>query len=261
MADAKDIAKLRKMTSAPLMECKKALEEADGDFDKAIDILRSTGAAKAAKKADRETSEGVVRFAISDDKKKGVMAEILCETDFVAKNPDFIQSADSIISASLDKGVEAAFNEVKDELILKVGENLQLGNFSDLEGDLVVGYMHSNNKIGVLVAFNGTPDEAVARDIAMHAAAMSPRYISSDDVSTDDMEREKAIYKEQLEQEGKPADIIDKILVGKMQKFYEEYCLIEQEFIKDESKKIKDLLGDAMIKGYLLYSINTSSTC
>ena len=255
MADAKLIAELRKTTGAPLMECKKALDEAGDDIEKAIDILRSSGAAKAAKKADRETHEGVVRFSVSTDGKKGVMAEILCETDFVAKNPQFIEAANDIINAGLEKGVEESFNAAKDELVLKVGENLKLGSHTVIEGDSVAGYMHSNNKIGVLISFSGSVSEETGKDIALHAAAMSPRYISRDEVSAEDMEREKAVYTEQLQQEGKPEDIIEKIIKGKMDKFYEENCLLEQDFIKDEGKKIKDLLGDGQIKDFVLYKI------
>lgn len=255
MADAKLIMKLRKATQVGMMECKKALEEANDDFEAAIDILRKSGAAKAAKKSDREAHEGVVRVAITDDKKKGSIARINCETDFVAKNEDFVAAVDDIVSKSLDASAEDVFAGVKDELVLKMGENIQLGEAATLEGEYMVGYMHSNNKVGALIAFSGSIDEEVAKDIAMHTVAMSPRCLSREQVSQDDLDREKDIYKEQLKAEGKPDDIIEKILVGKMDKYYSEYCLLEQAFIKDEKKTISDLLGDVSIVDFKLFSV------
>jgi elongation factor Ts len=255
MADAKLVMKLRKATSAGMMDCKKALEEANDDFEKAIDILRASGAAKAAKKADREALEGAIRFAVSADGAKGVMARVHCETDFVAKNDDFVASVDALVERGLTEDVQAAFDSVKDELVLKMGENIQFGAGTTLEGGFIVGYVHGNNKIGALLQFSEAIDADVARDIAMHAVAMQPGFLDSDAVSADDLEREKEVYREQLRAEGKPEDMIEKILIGKMNKFYDENCLLEQAFIKDEDKKIKDLIGGATIDGYVLYTI------
>lgn len=255
MADAKLIMKLRKATGVGMMECKKALEEAADDFENAIDILRKSGAAKAAKKADRETSEGVVRFALSEDASKGVILMVQCETDFVAKNEDFITSVDAIVKKGLEMNVEESFNEAKDELVLKMGENIQYGGSATFEGGYIVGYIHGNNNVGALLQFSGKLDDAIAHDIAMHTVAMSPSYLSRDQVSQQDLDREKDVYREQLAQEGKPQDIIEKILTGKMNKFYQENCLLEQAFVKDEEKSIKDLLGDITLDAYKLFSI------
>lgn len=255
MADAKLIMKLRKATQAGMMDCKKALEEAGDDFGKAIDVLRKSGAAKAAKKSDRDANEGVVRVAITDDKKKGSIILLNCETDFVSKNDDFVAAADSIVQKGLTQDAKDVFAAESDALVLKMAENIQLGESAVLEGEFIIGYIHSNNQMGALLSFSGSIDEAVARDIAMHTVAMAPRCLSRDQVSSEDLDRERDIYKAQLEAEGKPEDIIEKILVGKMNKYYSEYCLLEQSFIKDDKKSIKDLLGDVSITDFKLFSV------
>lgn len=255
MADAKLIMKLRKATGAGMMDCKKALDEAGDDFEKAVDILRKSGAAKAAKKADRETSEGVIRVAVNGDNTKGVIAVVQCETDFVAKNEDFVAAVDAVTAQGLEMDIQEAFEAAKDELVLKVGENIQFGGGATFEGGYVVGYVHGNNKIGALIQFSAALDADVARDIAMHTVAMAPGYLSRDEVSQADLDRERDVYREQLVQEGKPENIIENILTGKMNKFYEENCLLEQSFIKDDKKQIKDLLGDATIDAFKLFSI------
>ena len=229
------IKELRERTGAGMLDCKKALEENNGDIEKAIDWLREKGIAKAAKKSGRVAAEGLVFGAVSSDRKKGVVLEFNSETDFVAKNDEFKSFGEKLVELSLTHDVSSedelravqlegkSIDEVINELIAKIGENMNLRRLTAVKTNgFVETYIHLGGKIGVLLEMNGeaTPENIEkAKGVAMHIAAMDPGYLSPDQVTTDDLEREKEITKKQLEEEGKPANIIEKILDGKMRKF------------------------------------------
>lgn len=243
--DMEKIKELREKTGAGMVECKKALEEAGGDIEKAVEILRKKGSAKAAKKADRITNEGMVVAKNSSDNKKVSIVKILCETDFVARNADFQAFVTEVAEKGLSQSAEEYFNSKKDEIILKVGENLVFGGAVVLSGEFISSYIHSNNKLATAIVFNKTVDASLANDIAMHTAAMSPSYLAPSDVPETEIEKEKEIYREQLKQEGKPTEIVEKILLGKVNKYYEDVCLLKQYFIKDDKKTVEQFLKEA----------------
>jgi elongation factor Ts len=238
-----DIKKLRDLTGAGIVDCKKALDETGGDLDKAVDLLRKKGGAKAAKKADRATNEGLVDIA-QDGNKKISIVKISCETDFVARTDDFLNFVKEVAEAGLTGSSEEFFNNIKDEMVLKVGENLTFGGGETLEGEYVVAYKHSNNRVATAVAFSKDVDASLGNDIAMQAAAMSPSYLNPEDVPSGEIEREKDIYREQLKAEGKPEEMIEKILMGKINKYYEEICLIKQTSIKEDKKSVEQVLKE-----------------
>lgn len=253
--DAKAVASLRARTGVSMMQCKSALEEANGDEEMAIDILRKKGASAAAKKADREQTEGLIFTAESDG--KAAMIRLDCETDFVARDDNFKELGQSIVDALLSDGVDAA-KAVADEklpgMVQKLGENISVGEMERKEAAVAGVYVHSNGKIGVIVGLSsGSPE--VARDVAMHAAAMSPLYITPNDVSQDAVNREKAIWEEQLAQEGKPAEIMAKIMAGKEKKFREDNALISQEFVKEPGTTVDTFLGDAQVTEYVRLAV------
>ncbi|MFH1375215.1 MAG: translation elongation factor Ts [Patescibacteria group bacterium] len=240
------VKELRDSTGIAMLKCKAALEEASGDVEAARDILRKQGEADAAKRSERSTGEGVVRLKLSADGKKGVALALLCETDFVARGDDFQKIADKLIQVAAEKGADAAKAEAEallEEGIQKVGENLQLGEVESLEGGQLASYIHSNDKIGVLVSFKGG-SEAVGKDIAMQIAAMNPRVISPEEVPEEEIKKESQIQKELLKQEGKPAEMIDKILEGKLRKFRDEKSLLKQAFVKDSDKTVEQFLQE-----------------
>lgn len=249
---AQDVKELRDRTGVAMMACKKALEEANGDMDAAIEILRKRGAAKAADKADRDTGEGRVSLAGRS------MVKVLCETDFVARNENFIAFAQELADKAEAEGAEAAeahFEAVKTDKIQEIGENIVMGGAQQIEGgDTVAGYVHSNGKIGVLVALEGGSEDQ-ARDVAMHAAAMDPLVANPEDVSADLIEKEMAIAKAQLIEEGKPENIIDNILAGKSKKFCAERALTSQAFVKDPSQSVQEYLGEAKLVAFVRASI------
>ena len=255
------IKKLREMTSAGMMDVKKALEDAGGDEDKAVALLRERGIVKAAKKADREATDGLVRAFVSADGKTAGLVEINSETDFVARNEAFQKLVlDFARHVSENSGVdgvvgldtlssqkflesEITLGDHLAENISKIGENLVLNRaarFSAATGQ-VVSYIHNNDKIGVLVELEGG-DTALAKDIALHIAAERPRYLSREEVNTDDLEKEKEILTNKALNEGKPQNIVEKIVSGQLSKFYEENVLLEQKFVKDNSVTIGKLL-------------------
>ncbi len=244
---------LRDRTGAGMMDCKKALTETGGDEEKAIAYLREKGLAKAAKKAGRATSEGLVGSFVSADGKTAAIAELMCETDFVAKADDFQAFAAALAKkvAGLDVttgDASALPAEVADvtDLIAKLGENMGVGRFArvSVETGCIGLYIHSNGKIGVLVGLEGSDNEAAAKDVAMQIAAVSPICVSSDEVPADLLEKEKEIYRNQAIEEGKPAEIAEKIVLGRVSKYYKEVCLLEQPFIKDDKKSIKQYLKE-----------------
>jgi len=246
MIDIKTIAQLRAQTGAGMMECQQALKEAAGDIDQAIEVLRKKGALKAAKKAERITKEGVVAIKIAEDHKKGSMVAVNCETDFVAKNQDFISFVNELLEKQFtNNNAEAGFNSQKEEQVLKIGENLIFGRADTLEGNYVAGYLHANKKVASLVVFNKEIPAELAHDIAMQIVADQPKYNQPENVPAEELAKEKEIYREQLKNEGKPEQVMDKIIEGKINKYYEDVCLLNQKFIKDDSQTIGQLLQTA----------------
>ena len=245
---AQDVKALRDRTGVAMMACKKALEEANGDIDEAMEVLRKRGEAKASEKSDRSTAEG--RIAIADR----TMVKLLCETDFVGKNEGFV----ALTQAIADQGAEKAadyFESVKTDKMQEIGENLVLDTVENVEGgNRVAGYVHSNGKIGVVVALEGGTEEQ-AKDVAMHAAAMDPLVANPEDVPAELIEKEKEIAKQQMINEGKPEAIIDKIIAGKIQKFCAERALTSQSFVKDPGMTVAEYLGEAKLVKFVRLAI------
>jgi len=268
---AQDVNKLRQLTGAGMMDCKKALTEADGDFDKAIDILRKQGQKVAAKRADNATSEGVVLVQISEDGKNGKLVALACETEPVANVEDFKNLArtildaavagdhsdkESLIAAALPDGSTVSDRIV--DLTGKLGEKIDVVGYVNVSAEQVVPYIHSNGKLGVLVAFeggNGTDLSEVGKDVAMQIAAMRPVAVDKDGVDAALIEREIEIGKEQARADGKPEAMLEKIAQGKLQKFYKDNTLLNQEFVKDSSITIRQLL-EKTAKGLSVKSFN-----
>ena len=260
---AQDVNKLRQMTGAGMMDCKKALTEAEGDFDKAVELLRKKGQKVSASRADRETSEGVVFAKTNSDHSEGALIAFTCETDFVAKNEAFMALGNQIAElafAEKPQSIEALYEMTLDNLTVKekiveltgkIGEKLEVKEIQVLSGDAVVPYIHSNAKLGVLVALSNTSGSAVedaGKDVAMQIAAMNPVAVDKDGVDPAIVEKEIEIGKEQARQEGKPENIIEKIAMGKLNKFYKENTLLSQVFVKDNSQTIAQYL-DSVSKG------------
>lgn len=260
---AQDVNKLRQMTGAGMMDCKKALVEADGDFDKAVEILRKKGQKVSASRADRETSEGRVIIKTNDSNTKGVLIAFTCETDFVAMNDDFNALAQQVTDLAFDNApadIDALNALPVDGMTLgekiientgKIGEKLVISAYEVLEGDAVVPYIHSNKKLGVMVALqnvNGADVDEAGKDVAMQIAAMNPVAVNKDGVDQSTIEKEIEIGKDQARQEGKPENIIEKIAMGKLQKFFKENTLLSQTFVKDSSLTIEKYL-DGVNKG------------
>ena len=265
------IKELRERTGAGMLDCKKALEENNGDVEKAIDWLREKGIAKAAKKSGRIAAEGLVFGAVTPDRKKGVVLEFNSETDFVAKNEEFKSFGEKLVELSLKHDVTSedelkaldvdgkTVDFVLTELIAKIGENMNLRRVKTVNTTgFLETYIHLGGKIGVLLDLNGeaTPENIEkAKGVAMHIAAMDPKYLAPEEVTTDDLDREREISRKQLEEEGKPANIIEKILDGKMRKFYEENCLIKQKFVRDDSVTIEDFIKPLTINGFTRFKV------
>ncbi|MDH4240488.1 MAG: translation elongation factor Ts [Phycisphaerae bacterium] len=261
------VMKLRKISGQGMMDCKRALQEANGDVEQAMGILRKKGLATLAKRAERETTEGTVVSKISEDGKAAAMATLCCETDFVAKSDDFVTTASALAAAALacaaDEGVDniletivdgKKFNDILTETVSKTGEKTQVGDFAKYKLDgpgLISTYIHFNEKVGTMVQIE-TSDETcaaadvlkqTASDIAMHITATKPLSLDKDGVDPAMIEQEKAIFAEQVK--NKPANIIDKIVEGKMKKFFSENCLLQQQFVKDNSKSVGQVLTEA----------------
>ena len=260
---AQEVNKLRKMTGAGMMDCKKALVEADGDFDKAIEILRKKGQKVSEKRQDRETTEGSVFIKTNDDSSKAFLIALGCETDFVAKNEEFTSLGQSILDAAYNespadvaalKATSLDGLTVEDKLVEfigKIGEKIDIVAYEVLEGETVVPYIHSNSKLGVLVALkgaNGADVDDAGKDVAMQIAAMNPVGVDKDDVDPTVVEKEKQIGREQALAEGKPENIVDKIAEGKLNKFFKDNTLLNQAFVKDNSMTIAKYL-DSVQKG------------
>lgn len=279
------VMKLRKMTGQGMMDCKSALQQADGDVEQAMDILRKKGLATLAKRAERETSQGSVVCKSSDDGRTAAMATLCCETDFVAKSDDFVATAQTLADFALacpaDQGAEniletvvdgRKFSDILTETVSKIGEKIQVGDYAKYELDgpgLIRTYIHFNEKVGAMVEIQ-TSDETIAQadalkqtacDIAMHVTAIKPLALDEDQIDSETIEREKAIFAEQVKD--KPPNIIDKIIQGKMKKFFAENCLLAQAFVKDDSKSVAQVLaeaakqagGEAKIKRFVRFEV------
>jgi len=261
MADisASLVKELRDKTGAGMADCKKALVETDGDMNAAIEFLRKKGAASAAKRADKEANEGVISSKITDDKQTASIVEVVCETDFVARNAEFDEFVNSVADAVLTNNVnnldelnnlpiggdtvQGKYNEI----LAKFSERIEIRRFAKWTSDgTIASYIHAGNKLGVMLDINATNlnDEAYAllRDIAMQIAAMNPQFIAREDVDAATLEKEAEIYKQQAIESGKKADIAERIAQGRIEKFYTESCLVEQSFVKDSSITISDVL-------------------
>lgn len=256
---AQEVNKLRQMTGAGMMDCKKALVEADGDFDKAIEFLRKKGQKLSEKRADRATSEGSVYVRRSEDGSEAILVTLTCETDFVAKNADFQSLGEEIADTAMANrpaDVEAlkalslgdqSVQEKVTEYIGKIGEKLDITRYEILSGDQVVSYIHSTGKLGVLVALsgvNGADVTEAGKDVAMQIAAMNPVAVDKDGVDSTVVEKEIEIGKDQARQEGKPEAMLEKIALGKLNKFYKENTLLSQAFVKNPKQSIQQYLNE-----------------
>lgn len=257
---AADVNKLRQMTGAGMMDCKKALTETNGDFEAAIDYLRKAGQKVAAKRADNTVSEGIVLVNVSSDGSNGKLLALACETEPVSKVDNFrkiaqdildiavktnVSDKESLLKQSLENGQSVEENLV--ELMGKIGEKLEIVGYENVQAEKVVSYVHSNGKLGVLVAMDGVSGvevEDLGKDVAMQIAAMKPVAIDKDDVDAKTVEREIEIGKEQARAEGKPEEMLEKIAQGKLNRFYKDFTLLNQDFVKDSSKNIRQVLAD-----------------
>ena len=265
------VKELRELTGAGMMECKKALVETQGDIETAIDNMRKNGQAKAAKKAGRVAAEGVIVVANNAEKTAGYMLEINCETDFVARDENLKKFASALAQCGADTdskelselmtqtmsefdGVTA--EQAREALIVKIGENIQVRRLAAVSADGVVGHYLHGDRIGVLVALDQA-NEALAKDIAMHVAAMNPLALKPEDISSETIEKERDIARAQAQTSGKPAEIIEKMVEGRVQKFVKESCLLHQPFVKTPEKTIADLLkaANANIVSYVRYEV------
>ena len=254
---AAEVNKLRQQTGAGMMDCKKALTQAEGDFDKAIEIIREKGMAIAKKRSDKEATEGIVFSKATEDGKKGFIISLNCETDFVAKNDDFKKLGNQILDLAIEKQPKD-LEELKqlnldgktvDEQIVEqtavIGEKLQLSHYDYMEAAKVLSYIHMDNKLATLVGLNHDDvDDQVGKNIAMQVAAMQPVAVDKDGVPEDIKEKELEIGRKQAQAEGKPENLLDKIAQGKLSKFMKENTLLNQEYIRDSKKSVKDYLQE-----------------
>jgi translation elongation factor Ts (EF-Ts) len=270
MISAELVKQLREMTGAGMLECKKALEEAQGDIEKAKEILRIRGLAKAEKKAGRETKEGIVQTYVSEDRKVGVILELNCETDFVAKNEQFVELslnlAKHIASLKENANKSGSFEDIAQQpyyadstqkvedlvksAIARIGENIKLSRWASFDAEgYVHAYVHGIGRVGVLMEYKADrlSDDVLrlAQDIILQIAAMKPEFVSVEAIPSEVLEREKRILAEQTRQEGKPEHMIDRIVEGKLKRFYQEKVLLEQSFIKDEKKSVKQYISES----------------
>ena len=271
------VKELRERTGAGMMECKKALTETDGDIDAAIELMRKSGQAKAAKKASRVAAEGLVVIRLSDDGKQAAMVEVNCETDFVAKDANFSSFADAVtervletdvtdvaelVQQPLHKGEDTTIETAREALVAKIGENMNVRRFVRIATSGTIGAYRHGTRIGVLVDMEGG-DVDLAKDVAMHIAATNPLCVSADEVPAEKLEKEREIYVAQMREQGKPDNIIDKIVEGKVDKYYSEIVLLEQKYVKDPDMTVEDYfksvigaLGENMqIKRFARYQI------
>ncbi|WP_156289091.1 translation elongation factor Ts [Oceanobacillus salinisoli] len=269
---AKMVKELREKTGAGMMDCKKALQETDGDMDKAIDFLREKGIAKAAKKADRIAAEGLTHIEV--DNNTAALLEVNCETDFVTKNDQFkellselgkhlITQQPANVEEALQQKLHGEGDTVEtfiNSAVAKIGEKITLRRFTiftKTDNDAFGAYLHMGGRIGVLSVLEGTKDEELGKDIAMHVAAVNPRYISREAVSEEEVNHEREVLKQQALNEGKPEKIVEKMVEGRLGKFFQEICLLEQDFVKDPDQKVKKYVADkgASVKAFVRYEV------
>lgn len=269
---AKLVKELREKTGAGMMDCKKALQETEGNIDKAIDFLREKGMAKAAKKADRIAAEGSAYIEVAGN--TAALIEVNCETDFVTKNDQFKELLSELgkhivtqkpanVEDALQQKLHGTGDTVENyinSVVAKIGEKLSLRRFvleNKTDNDAFGAYLHMGGRIGVLTLLEGTTDEQTAKDIAMHIAAVNPRYVSRDAVSEDEVIREREVLKTQALNEGKPEHIVEKMVDGRLGKFFEEICLLEQDFVKDPDQKVKKYVADkgASVKSFSRFEV------
>ncbi|MCJ0931178.1 translation elongation factor Ts [Virgibacillus halodenitrificans] len=269
---AKMVKELREKTGAGMMDCKKALQETDGNLDKAVDYLREKGIAKAAKKADRIAAEGSTYIAVEGN--SAVLLEVNCETDFVTKNDQFKQLLSELGSHIVKHQPETVEEALQQKLhgegdtvetyinsaVAKIGEKISLRRFTVInktDNDVFGEYLHMGGRIGVLTLLEGSNDEQVAKDVAMHVAAVNPRYVSRDAVSEEEVNHEREVLKTQALNEGKPEKIVEKMVEGRLGKYFEEICLLEQSFVKDPDQKVKKYVADkgAAVKTFIRYEV------
>ncbi|SHF05829.1 elongation factor Ts [Mariniphaga anaerophila] len=268
-----DVVKLRKVTGAGMMDCKNALGEADGDFDRALEIIREKGKLVASKRADREATEGAVLAKTTEDKKFGALVVLNCETDFVAKNENFVAFADSILNVALNqksenldglKGQDLDGRTIEAQVTEQtgvIGEKLDLSYYGKIDAESVVSYIHPGNKLATLVGFNKADvDEHVAKDVAMQVAAMAPVSVDTDSIPQEVIDKELEIAKEKFRLEGKPEAMLDKIAHGALNKWYKEVTLLNQAFIKDGKISVKEYLAqhdkELKVTGFERYTLN-----
>lgn len=263
MITAKSVKELREMTGAGMMDCKKALVQTEGDIEKAVEYLREKGLAAAAKKAGRVAAEGIVKTFVSADKKTAGMVEVNCETDFVAANEEFVSFADKVAemvantsAANVEELLaekfdgEATVQEALTALIAKLGENMTVRRFAkfNIEKGAVASYIHGGGRIGVMVEVACDTEseilEEVAREVCMQVAAANPLFLSKEEVDSESLEKEKEIYRVQALNEGKPENIVEKMVNGRIQKYYKEVCLLDQAWVKDGDKSITKYLQE-----------------
>lgn len=260
---AQDVNKLRTMTGAGMMDCKKALTEADGDFEKAIEILRKKGQKVSASRSDRDAKEGSVFVKVSDDRKEAILIALNCETDFVAKNEEFQNLGKLIADTAFSqkpatkealvnlKAGNLTLGEKITELVGKIGEKIEVSEFIHMKGEAVVPYIHAGSKLGVLVSLKGVNGKDVTdagKDVGMQIAAMNPVAVDEKSVDRSTIDKELEIAKAQILAEGKPENMVDKIAQGKLQKFFKENTLLAQPFVKDNGKTVAQYL-DSVSKG------------
>ena len=267
-----EINKLRQQTGAGMMDCKKALEESGGDFQKAIDYLRKKGAKIAANRQDREAKEGYVIAKVKENS-KAILISINCETDFVAKNQDFQNFVEDVANIAIDKfpsdieslkklpyNSDISISDKLMEQIAKIGEKIEIGYYATLEAPYITHYIHPGNRLAVIVGFNKNIEAEAAKNIAMQIAAMAPVSIDKSDVPPEILNRELEIAREQVKQEGKPDDMIEKIAQGKLNKFFKEATLLNQEYIKDNKISVAQYLNsidkDAKVIAFKRYSLS-----
>lgn len=252
---ASDVKKLRDMTGAGMMDCKKALAEANGDFDAAVEYLRKKGQKVSEQRADRDANQGLIVALISDNKKKAVALELNCETDFVARNEDFVATAEKFAQLAYDNEVSDVdtFKTLKldgleiaehlKSMVGKIGEKIDVSRIEMIKSNgSIISYIHPGAQLAVLVEFEGAVDQEIGKDVAMQVAAMNPIAVNKEDVDASVLDKELEIAKEQLINEGKPADIAEKAAMGKVRRFYEERVLNEQKFVKDAAVTVRDYL-------------------
>lgn len=268
MSNLEIIKQLREATGAGMVDCKAALTEAGDDLAKAVEVLRKKGIAKAAKRSGREAGEGIVKLDVNEAGNEGYIVEINAETDFVARNEKFLKLADDILALIKEKkpktqeGLDnlplsgGTVKEALDHLSGTVGEKMGIKRFSILASKgTVAAYSHMGGRIGVLAAVDQPGKKELAYDIAMQIAAVNPKYIAPADVDSAEIDKEKEIYRAQLLKEGKPENMIEKIMIGKINKYYEDVCLVKQEYIKDDKKKIESILGDVKVEKFIRFSL------